>query len=139
VGVTTVRELYGVMAAEGATGGFVVTSGRFTHEAGAFAAGRNIQLMDGDGLMSLLSEGRANRAARPRSATSTRDVSEPARPRAAVEPESPSLSPEIAAEPNCPRCAKPMVRRIAKKGPAAGKGFWGCSDYSAGCRGTREI
>jgi restriction system protein len=140
VGVTTVRELYGVMAAEGATGGFVVTSGRFTNEAGAFAAGRNIQLMDGDALMSLLSEGRANRAARPRSATSTRDVSEPpARPRVAAAPSPPPLSPQIAAEPNCPRCGKPMVRRIAKKGPAAGKGFWGCSDYSAGCRGTREI
>ena len=33
VGVDVVRELYGVMAARGATGGFVVTSGRFT-EAG---------------------------------------------------------------------------------------------------------
>lgn len=34
VGVTTVRELYGVMAANGASGGFVVTSGAFTDEAG---------------------------------------------------------------------------------------------------------
>lgn len=35
------------MAAEGAAGGFVVTSGRFTKEAEAFASGRNIQLVDG--------------------------------------------------------------------------------------------
>lgn len=40
VGVTVVRELYGVMAANGAAGGFVVTSGRFTDDAKAFASGR---------------------------------------------------------------------------------------------------
>jgi restriction system protein len=33
VGVQVVRELYGLMAAHGAAGGFVVTSGRFTDEA----------------------------------------------------------------------------------------------------------
>jgi len=54
VGVTTVRELYGVMAAEGATGGFVVTSGVFTDEARAFAVGRNIELMDGQALHTLI-------------------------------------------------------------------------------------
>lgn len=32
VGVTTIRELYGVMAAGGAAGGFVVTSGVFTQD-----------------------------------------------------------------------------------------------------------
>jgi restriction system protein len=45
VGVTVVRELYGVMAAHGAAGGFVVTSGRFTDDAKAFADGRNIRLV----------------------------------------------------------------------------------------------
>ena len=47
VGVDVVRELYGVMAAKGAAGGFVVTSGRFTDEAQDFARGRNVQLVDG--------------------------------------------------------------------------------------------
>ena len=37
VAVTIVRELYGVMAAERAVGGFVVTSGQFTKDAEAFA------------------------------------------------------------------------------------------------------
>ena len=46
VGVDVVRELYGVMAARGATGGFVVTSGRFTEEANRFASGRNVTLVD---------------------------------------------------------------------------------------------
>lgn len=45
VGVATVRELYGVMAAEGAIGGFVVASGAFTVDACAFAEGRAIKLV----------------------------------------------------------------------------------------------
>lgn len=56
VGVTTVREFYGVMAAKGAAGGFVVTSGVFTNEALAFATGTNIQLMDGKALHALIRE-----------------------------------------------------------------------------------
>ena len=36
VGVATVRELYGVMTAERAVGGFVVASGAFTDDAKAF-------------------------------------------------------------------------------------------------------
>lgn len=47
VSVQVVRELYGVMAAQGAAGGFVVTSGAFTPEAVKFAAGTNVQLVDG--------------------------------------------------------------------------------------------
>src|SRR3989338_635398 len=46
VGVTVIREFFGVMAAEGAVGGYVVTSGTFTAEAKAFASGRNIHLVD---------------------------------------------------------------------------------------------
>lgn len=56
VGVDVVRELYGVMAARGATGGFVVTSGRFTAEAKAFAEGRNVQLVDGPRLFSMIDQ-----------------------------------------------------------------------------------
>src|SRR5215831_16407812 len=47
VPVETVRELYGLMASHGAAGGFVVTSGRFTDDAKAFAEGRNVRLIDG--------------------------------------------------------------------------------------------
>lgn len=47
VDVDVVRVLYGVMAAKGAAGGFVVTSGRFTDDAIKFASGRNITLIDG--------------------------------------------------------------------------------------------
>ncbi|WP_190284483.1 MULTISPECIES: restriction endonuclease [Aeromonas] len=51
VPVTVIRELYGVMSAKGAAGGFVVTSGEFTKDALAFAIGRNIELIDGQGLL----------------------------------------------------------------------------------------
>lgn len=139
VGVATVRELYGAMAADGATGGFVVTSGRFTRDAEAFSAGRNIQLIDGTALMLLLRDGRAGRAAAraPVPQAAGRAAGSPGQPATAgVEP---PTSVDSVLEPSCPRCAKPMVRRVAKRGPGAGKVFWGCSGYSAGCRGTKEI
>ncbi len=47
VGVEVVRELDGVMAARGGTGGFVVTSGRFADDAVSFESGRNAALVDG--------------------------------------------------------------------------------------------
>ena len=47
VGVEAVQALYGVMKARGATGGFILTSGRFSREAHAFASGCNVRLIDG--------------------------------------------------------------------------------------------
>jgi restriction system protein len=49
----------GVMAAERVAGGYVVTSGTFTKGAKAFALGRNIELIDGQGLDGLLRDGRS--------------------------------------------------------------------------------
>lgn len=56
VGVSTVRELYGVMAAEGAVGGFVVASGEFTEEASRFAEGRSIELVPTDSMLRMVKE-----------------------------------------------------------------------------------
>lgn len=47
VPVTVVRELYGVMMAEGASGAIVVTSGEFTPDAKGFAEGKSIVLVNG--------------------------------------------------------------------------------------------
>lgn len=140
VGVSTVRELYGVMAAHGVAGGFVVTSGRYTQEASAFANGRNIQLIDGPALMNLLREARNKDGGHP-------SASNLSVPQAAASPDrhteatgmTKAMAPTVSAEPPCPRCGKPMVQRVAKRGIAVGKVFWGCSAYSEGCRGTREI
>lgn len=54
VGVPIIRELYGIMAAEGIASGFVVTSGSFTRQARRFAAGREIELIDGNRLTAML-------------------------------------------------------------------------------------
>ncbi len=59
VGIEIVRELYRVMAASGAAGGFVVTSGTFNNEATAFAQGRNIKLVDGPQLHRMLQQAKA--------------------------------------------------------------------------------
>lgn len=118
VGVATVRELFGVMSAEHAVGGFVVASGEFTEEAKSFAEGRSIRLVDARKLRSLIDS----------------DASAPV---VAYRPE-PARSAEPATDsaPACPKCGKPMIRRTAKTGANAGKAFWGCSTYPA-CRGIR--
>lgn len=122
VGVQVVRELYGVMAAEGAAGGFVVTSGRFTDEARAFAEGRNVRLVDGEALMLLIGSVRGGEQC-----GSTR-VAEQKSAFAGTWATS-SLPPA------CPNCAGAMVRRTARKGAQAGNSFWGCAAYPK-CRGT---
>lgn len=131
VGVQVVRELYGVMAAKGAAGGFVVTSGRFTQDAKEFASGRNVTLVDGPMLHKLLQQAQGSRA---RQASSTPPTPRPVVSKATVGAQAPQSSTSSTA-PACPRCSQPMVRRTAKKGANAGKDFWGCSDYPR-CRGT---
>lgn len=61
VGVEAARELYGVMAAKGAAGGSVVTSGQFTQPAREFARGRNLKLVDAQVLLRLLHQARTVR------------------------------------------------------------------------------
>ena len=124
VGVTVVRELYGVMAAHGAAGGFVVTSGRFTDEAKAFADGRNIRLVDGPKLFGMIKQAKASGAV-------SRGPEMPSRGPAAT----PTAS-AAAMAPACPVCASAMVLRTAKRGTNAGSEFWGCTKYPA-CKGTR--
>lgn len=59
VGVEPVRELYGLIAAQRAAGGFVVTSGQFTVEARRFAEGREVELISGDLLKAAIREQRS--------------------------------------------------------------------------------
>lgn len=117
VGVPVVRELYGAMAARGAAGAMVVTSGAFTAEAKSFAQGRNITLIDGKALDKLIQSAMTGLA-----------------------PQGPSEAAAPAAEqaPACPKCSAAMVKREAKRGANAGQQFWGCTNYP-GCRGTAPI
>jgi len=124
VGVSIVRELYGVMAAEGAVGGYVITSGRFTEEAKAFATGRNVRLVDGNELNQWVATSQRNRPISPA------PISEPA---TRIEP-----TLEKSPDPTCPKCQAPMVMRTAKQGLNSGNRFWGCSRYPQ-CRGIQSI
>ena len=40
--------------------------------------------------------------------------------------------------PLCPKCGKPMLKRMAKIGKNAGNAFWSCSGYPD-CEGTRSF
>ncbi|HSI50271.1 MAG TPA: restriction endonuclease [Ideonella sp.] len=131
VGVDVVRELYGVMAAQGAAGGFVVTSGHFSREAEAFAEGRNVRLVDGLQLQGLIRQVERARkeACAGRGAPGARGLASP----------TPQSQPQqLPATPPCPVCTKPMLRRTARKGVNAGREFWGCEAYPA-CKGVRSV
>jgi restriction system protein len=56
VGVEVVQGLHAAMTARGATGGFIVSSGRFSREAMAFAAGCGIRLVDGPALAGMIAK-----------------------------------------------------------------------------------
>ncbi|MGQ0699311.1 MAG: restriction endonuclease [Panacagrimonas sp.] len=110
VGVSVVRELFGVMAARGATGGFVISIGPFTADARAFAEGRNIKLVDANTLL-------RSSVLRPPEAAPVAQPAERSQARA------------------CPKCGSAMVRRVAKQGANQGRTFFGCSTYPK-CRST---
>ena len=136
VGVATVREIYGAMAALGALGAYVVTSGTFTRGAKEFAAGRHIELVDATSLRprhrdsparSLAALQPGTRQGHPRTGLfseqtlSALDVHGECR----SEPELRSLT--------CDRCGAPMTRRVARYGSHAGEEFFGCTRFPA-CR-----
>lgn len=122
VGVDVVRELYGVMAAKGAAGGFVVTSGRFTDDAKAFADGRNVQLVDGPALFAMIRQAKQSLSAAAQPPASKPQV----------------VQAKTSNEPNCPHCGSDMIKRTARKGGNAGGEFWGCSKFPT-CRGVRQL
>ena len=121
VGVTTIRELYGVMAASGAVGGFVVTSGVFTQEAKSFAEGINIDLIDGSELTAMIKK-------------------VPRQPQSAIAATQSAFQRSMAAtaDPNGPKCGNAMTKRTARQGANYGKTFWGCTGYPQ-CRGIIAI
>lgn len=121
VGVSVVREHFGVMTAERAAGGFVVTSGRFTQEALDFAVGKPIQLIDGEQLSKAVVA-----------------VSQSEEPQCRGDFAKSPVSSTKTSAPSCPVCQKEMVVRLAKQGSKAGKSFWGCRQFP-NCRGVRAI
>ena len=118
VGVSVVRELYGVMAAEKAAGGFVVSSGSFSDDAKKFAHGRNVELLDGPMLTRMLRTSPPLQHGQHVAAPDVKNGQDGRRP--------------------CPTCGAQMLHRVAKRGTNAGQAFLGCSAYPE-CKTTLPI
>ncbi|HVR50927.1 MAG TPA: hypothetical protein VMS38_14420 [Pseudorhodoferax sp.] len=71
--------------------------------------------------------------------TGLRPVQVLAQPAAAVPSAAPAASAEDVPAPACPRCARPMLLRVARRGGQAGRFFWRCSGSPRECQGTRTI
>ena len=107
VGVKQIREFLGVMTHEKIAKGFYMTFGEYTNEAKETAIANKITLITGD--MFLMMIKRLNAASQQKLLT-------------------------LATEgdyktPTCPKCGIKMKRRTGTKGD-----FWGCINYSKGCR-----
>ncbi len=109
VGVKAVRELYGVMAADGVPVGVFITASDFTEDAQAFAKGKKLQLVSGSRLLTLI--GQLGEVQQTDLATDT-------------------LSGDYKT-PTCPKCDIKMVRRTVLKGKNKGNQFWGCRNFPA--------
>lgn len=117
VGVAIVREIYGVVLADGFHRGFIITSGLFTDEAWKFVQRENVKgkviLLDGTQLIEVIK--------------GNGDFDQ-------EEPKPPAVTQSIdAKEPLCPVCGGKMVLRKSNK-----SAFFGCSLFPD-CRGTREL
>jgi restriction system protein len=132
IGVKIVRELFGVMTAEGAARGIVVCCGRFTREAVEFAADKPIELVDGEALWKLVSNVKDDQA------TSSILMKGDESRRSSEVPDHAASSASPSAPPVCPKCGAAMVQRTARRGNRAGEQFWGCPKYPA-CRGIRQL
>jgi restriction system protein len=105
VDVRVVREMYGLMTAEHASGVMLVTSGLFTQEAKIFAENKPIELVQGYQVVDLIrsAQGKPFRSANH------------------IQPQQ--------GETTCPKCRANLVVRVAKKGKYPGNKFWGRAKF----------
>jgi restriction system protein len=99
VGVSVVREMFGVLSASNADKVIIICSGFFTQQAIDFATDKPIILIDDNELLSLI-----------------HDVQ--------TEPKI-----DRTKQAACPRCGSDLVERQAKRGAHAGNTFLGCSAF----------
>ena len=133
IGVATVREMFGVLAAESAREVLIVCSGTFTADAVRFAEGKPIRLVDGDKLMEMVARVRRDS---PDGLHATGRHQEPLDAKARG-PEPKDLESLQPSPPSCPRCGSNLVVRTAKKGKNVGRRFWGCETFPK-CRFVRD-
>lgn len=116
IGVSLIRELYGVKASEQIKHGIFLTTSIYSQEAIEFAKNKALLLIDGDVFVKLIN-----------------DLDEINKQRID----------QIATEgdyttPTCVHCNVKMIKRIATKGKDEGNAFWGCINYPK-CRKTMFI
>lgn len=125
VGVDKARELWGLVADEGAAGGVLLGTSGFTDAAREFADGKDLRLIDGPEFLSLRSQLATIKPA---------DIGDVdplvsagfARYLVTIQP------------PACPTCGKPMVLVTRLENTAIAYQLWGCKSYP-NCKGTRRF
>lgn len=116
VGVNAVRELYGVMAADGVGYGIFATTSDYTNEAQQWVVGKSMQLLSGSNLVTMFNQLADDQRKEHLMNGLLGDYSTP----------------------TCPSCNQKMVRRTAAKGKSAGSSFWGCANYPR-CKQTFKM
>lgn len=99
VGVSVIREMFGVLSASNAQAIIIVCTGKFSQQAREFAHAKPITLITGSELARLVKD---------------------------VQP-SPQI--ETVNQTVCPSCGGDLVHRMAKRGSNAGNYFLGCSNF----------
>jgi restriction system protein len=111
VGVKAVRELFGVMAAEGIANGKFMTAGEFTSEALQFAEGKKLRLISGEEFIAAIKRLPQEKQIELLSLATKGDYQTP----------------------TCPQCGAKMKLRQGEN--PGGKKLWGCPGYPK-CKAT---
>jgi restriction system protein len=107
IGVSLIRELFGIMAAEKVKHGIFLTTSIFSNEAKQFAQNKALLLVDGDEFIKAISLLRLEDKKRI-------DI---------------LVGQDDSSTPTCVHCNLKLVKRTTKSGPNAGRIFWGCANY----------
>jgi restriction system protein len=110
VGIKPVRELFGVMAAEGVANGMFITSGEFTSEALAFAVGKKLRLISRKMFLEFIGKLSAEKQEELLALALEGDYRTP----------------------TCPQCG---IKMTLREGKGSRRDFWGCLRYPR-CRAT---
>ncbi len=116
VNVNEVRELYGIMAAEGVKHGVYITTSTFTKDAHDFCKNKPIRLINGDDFLRLCHE------------LDTKSKNQ-------LDKVAKVINYDI---PTCVSCNIKMVKRTNAKGQGGTSVFWGCKNYPL-CKKTLSV
>lgn len=117
VGVSVVREMFGILTAQAASKVLIICCGGFTIDAIAFAKGKPLQLIGGVELLGIVQDMQVDAADKGELQNANEDMT----------------TNEFA----CPKCGSELVKRIAKRGVNTGNAFYGCAAFPK-CRYTSE-